>query len=230
MLSSILSTEIVAAEIFAGRPKTPLLAEEEFALGRAAEKRRREFAIGRSCAHQALARLGLPNTPILIGSNREPLWPGDIVGSITHSNNYYAAAVGYKNRFCSIGIDAELDETLPDGVSDLISIEAERTWIESQEGDGVNWDRVLFSAKESVYKAWFPIMKRWLDFEAVRVTFEPEVGKFRADLCIPVEINGGCRLNVFEGRFLIERGIILTAVSVPQSRFSDPAVDLICPS
>ncbi|MFE2138960.1 4'-phosphopantetheinyl transferase superfamily protein, partial [Streptomyces sp. NPDC059466] len=28
----------------------------------------------------------------------------------------------------------------------------------------VHWDRLLFSAKESVYKAWFPLMRRWLDF------------------------------------------------------------------
>ena len=28
----------------------------------------------------------------------------------------------------------------------------------------ISWDRLTFSAKESVYKAWFPTYGKWLDF------------------------------------------------------------------
>ena len=34
-------------------------------------------------------------------------------------------------------------------------------------------DRLLFSAKESVYKACYPLTRRWLDFSGCRVALHP---------------------------------------------------------
>ena len=49
-------------------------------------------------------------------------------------------------------------------------------------GSGACWDRLLFCAKESVYKAWFPLAKRWLDFQDAAITVDPVRRTFTARL------------------------------------------------
>jgi 4'-phosphopantetheinyl transferase EntD len=46
--------------------------------------------------------------------------------------------------------------------------------------DGPNWDRLLFSAKEAVYKAWFPLVGDWLDHQEAEILFDPERHTFAA--------------------------------------------------
>jgi len=36
---------------------------------------------------------------------------------------------------------------------------------------GIAWDRLLFSCKESIFKAWFPVTRQWLDFHDVEIVF-----------------------------------------------------------
>ena len=114
----------------------------------------------RSCARACLARLGYPPVPILPGVGGAPTWPAGIRGSMTHCTGYAAAAVGTVSRISTIGIDAEPDAPLPDGVLGLIATPAEQDRLAAThlEPDGPNWDRLLFSAKEAVYKAWFPLV------------------------------------------------------------------------
>jgi 4'-phosphopantetheinyl transferase EntD len=175
---------------------------------RAVPRRRAEFALGRHCARTALARLGASDGPLLSGSRREPLWPEGFRGSITHCDGYGAAAVARARDVASVGIDAELHGPLPEGVLALVADADERGWIAGRTGDGVSWDKVLFSAKESVYKAWFPLTGRWLGFEEAHLTFDPEAGTFRADVLVPAE-----RAR-FDGRFAVGGGLVFTAATV----------------
>src|SRR5512134_460449 len=102
-------------------PSPPLLAEEEPLVARAVDKRRREFAKGRACARAALARLGCVAGPLLTGSEREPLWPDGVVGSVTHTDSYCAVAVVRSAACAGLGIDAELAEPLDPPIADRIS-------------------------------------------------------------------------------------------------------------
>ena len=86
---------------------TPLLPEEECAVASAVEKRRREFAAGRACARNALAKLGMPEVAIPRGAHGEPVWPAGAVGSITHCDGFCACAVARRELIWSVGIDAE---------------------------------------------------------------------------------------------------------------------------
>ena len=88
------------------------------------------------------------------------MWPAGIRGSMTHCAGYAAAAVGPISRISAIGIDAEPDAPLPDGVLDLVATAAERDRlaVTPRKPDIPHWDRLLFSAKEAVYKAWFPLV------------------------------------------------------------------------
>ena len=183
---------------------------EEVALMRGAtEARRREFATARHCARTALARLGIAAMPILRGVKREPLWPEGVVGSITHCRGYRAAAVALAKDVVTVGIDAEPDDRLPHGVERRVLRDEEREWLVRAPA-GVPWDRVIFSAKEAIYKAWFPLTRRWLGFEDAIVAIDAESGVFHARLLVDNPPSPG----EFAGRFLVEDGLVLTAIAL----------------
>lgn len=216
MIGEILLPAVAAAEEFGDRPDAVLFPEEEAIIGRAVEKRRREFTTARACARAALARLGQPPVAILPGERGSPGWPPGIVGSITHCAGYRAAAVGRAAEVLAIGLDAEPDQPLPDGVLGAISLAAERASLDdlARSAPGPSWDRMLFCAKESVYKAWFPLTGRWLGFEQAHVTLDPAGGTFTARLLVPGPEVDGRELTAFDGRWLARDGLILTAISV----------------
>jgi 4'-phosphopantetheinyl transferase EntD len=71
----------------------------------------------------------------------------------------------------------------------------------------------LFSAKETVYKVWYPLTKRWLGFEEARVTLHPEDGTFSARILADGStVDGGPPLTSLSGRFLVSGGFVLTAI------------------
>jgi 4'-phosphopantetheinyl transferase EntD len=74
---------------------------------------------------------------------------------------------------------------------------------------------MLFSAKETVYKTWFPLTQRWLGFEDVALTVDRENGTFTARLLIPGPVLDGVRLSEFTGRWLARKGLLLTAIAMP---------------
>lgn len=194
-----------------------LFPEEERVVARAVDKRRNEFATVRQCARTALAELGVPPVPILPGTKGEPRWPDGIVGSMTHCTGYRAAALARASEVLSLGIDAEPAAPLDNGdVLELVADETERSAL-AELGDRhprIPWDRLLFSAKESVYKAWFPLTGRWLGFEDARLDLDPD-GTFTAALLVPGPPVAGRELTGFAGNWLICDGIAVTAVVLP---------------
>jgi enterobactin synthetase component D / holo-[acyl-carrier protein] synthase len=217
MIEQILPPEVASSEAFDDAEGATLFPEEEAVIARAVAKRRSEFATGRACARAALAKLGLPPAPILPGERRAPQWPAGVAGSITHCAGYRAAAVARVRDVVSLGLDAEPNEKLPDGVLDHVSLAPERARLPGLAASvpGVSWDRLLFCAKESVYKAWYPLTGRWLGFEQAEITVEPEAGTFCAELLEPGPVLGGRPLAGFTGRWLARDGLLLTAIAVP---------------
>jgi 4'-phosphopantetheinyl transferase EntD len=195
-------------------PEATLLPEEAAVLGSAVDVRVREFTAVRFLARRALTDLGFAPAPILPGANREPMWPGGIVGSLTHCRGYYAAAVAQSTQLASLGIDAEPHDRLPDGVLAMVAGHDEREWIENLSESGVCWDRLLFSAKESVFKAWYPIARRWLGFHDVKLSIDPVSKTFRATLNVECPILDDKPLTSFEGRYLVHDALVLTAVAI----------------
>lgn len=178
MIARLLPPEVVAVELFHDPTGALLFAEEQALIANAVPQRRDEFTTARVCARRALAGLGYPPAPILPGPRREPLWPDGVVGSITHCVGYRAAAAAHAADVLTIGIDAEPHQPLPDGVFEWISLPAERSQLQalSAAEPDVHWDRLLFCAKESVYKAWYPITKRWLGVKDADVTVDATGG------------------------------------------------------
>jgi 4'-phosphopantetheinyl transferase EntD len=211
VIEVLLPPGVVAAEAFADRPGEAGHPEEAELISGAVEGRRREFITGRRCAREALALLGEKPVPIGAGERRQPLWPAGIVGSITHCAGYRAAAVGRADDVAAIGIDAEPDAPLPEGVRDVVMSEAEGALL-----SGEHADRVLFCAKEAIYKAWFPLTRRWLGFEECHLTIDPDARTFVGRLLVDGErVDGGTPLTELSGRYLRANGLILAVVSVP---------------
>jgi 4'-phosphopantetheinyl transferase EntD len=225
MLERILPAEVAVVST-RGDLSAELFPVEEEALGRAVEKRRREFVTARACAREALARFGIPAQPIARGSRGEPIWPAGIVGSITHCHGYRACAVGRSAELIAIGVDVEADEPLPAGLLGDIARPEERAWLARLAGTepGVNWDRLLFSIKESIYKAWFPAARSWLGFEDASVTIDRAKGSFEGELLVAGPTVNGRALDRFSGRWLAAEGLLVSAIAMPASGGAETTV------
>jgi 4'-phosphopantetheinyl transferase EntD len=118
----------------------------------------------------------------------------------------------------TLGLDAEPDDSLPEGVLGAVASADERAALDAlaSAAPAPSWDRLLFSAKESVYKAWFPLTRRWLGFQEAAVTINPADGTFDARLLVEGPVVDGRRLTGFTGRWLASDGLILTAIAVPR--------------
>jgi 4'-phosphopantetheinyl transferase EntD len=209
MIERLLPSAVASEAAREDTPAAALFPEEAVLVRGATEGRRREFATARYCARAALARLGIAAAPILRGAKHEPLWPEGVVGSITHCRGYRAAAVALTENMMTVGIDAEPDAALPDGVDRRILRDQERQWLAGAP-PGIPWDRVVFSAKEAIYKAWFPVARSWLGFEDAIVRIDPEGGLFDARFLIDCPPP----FRQFTGRFLVADGLVLTAVAL----------------
>lgn len=219
MLKSLVSEALAVVEAWHDAGCGDLYPQEAVLVRAAVESRRIEFATGRRCARQALAELGHTPMPIPSGPNREPIWPAGIVGSITHCRGYRAAVVGLASAIRTVGVDAEKNEPLPPGVIDLVALDTEREQMRelSLHHPDVCWERLLFSAKESVYKAWFPIAREWLDFQQARVVFQADVRVFNVELLIkPRGTVDSLALEHFQGWWARRGDLLCTAIVEPR--------------
>ncbi|MBK7074566.1 MAG: 4'-phosphopantetheinyl transferase superfamily protein [Myxococcales bacterium] len=208
-LRALLPASCAVVEHAGGWPVAALHPDEARALGPVAEARRAEFAAGRACARAALAALGHAGAPVGRGDDRGPRWPAGVVGSITHCAGYVAAAVAPAAACRALGVDAEPNQPLPADVLTTVASATERRWLAATPPGAICWDRLLFSAKESVYKAWRPVVGTWLGFEDVELTVDPTAATFAAAIAAPGPFPH------LAGRFAITPTIVITAIYVP---------------
>lgn len=183
-------------------------------MARAVDKRRREFALGRQLARRGLARLGLPSGPIAMGADRAPEWPEGIVGSITHTKTWCAAAVGDASRFAGIGLDVEMSHDLAHKLWDSICTPRDLAWLAARsEDERARLAKAIFSAKESAYKAQYAITRTYLGFMAMSVTLDPDAGTFIATFEQPAgdAFRPG---DVLRGRLRWTRDVVATCVTL----------------
>ena len=145
--------------------------EDEMALlpPRAVPARREAFQLGRAAAHEALSRIGRDDQPVTIGEEREPVWPDGVVGSISHAGEVAVALVAPSTAAAGIGIDIESRRYAPE-LNQHVPRPEERAWLEDADAEERH-DRLLalFSAKEAIFKAFYPRVGRFFGFEAASV-------------------------------------------------------------
>ena len=192
----------VAVAVWSGDDAPVGYPDEEAALERAVPRRVAEFRRGRACARAALERLGVPACAIAVGKEREPIWPAGVVGSITHGGGLVAAVAARRERIAALGLDVEPAGPLPEGTRGLIVHPSEDA------GDGL--EKVVFSAKESIFKALFPLTGVWLGLLDVIVELDERTGRFRAARA-PDAAAETPRLAELEGRWILTDGRVMTA-------------------
>lgn len=167
---SIKQCEIIYNEDYISRKKEQGLMLPS-TLQAAAIKRKCEFLAGRYCAQQAMKELGVMN-PIQpsIGKYREPLWPQGITGSISH-HKHIAIAIATDRKINGLGIDIEtwIPVDTADKIYQLIVDNVELSM------RPLSWSlsaylTIIFSAKESLFKALFNQINQYIDFHDIRLT------------------------------------------------------------
>jgi 4'-phosphopantetheinyl transferase EntD len=190
----------------------PLHPSEAACVERAVDKRVREFAAGRSCARRALSALGVSAFPLVASPDRTPLWPTGVVGSISHCNDYCAAVVARRADITSLGLDVEPLTPLDAELLPLICSAEEIDALDAlPRSSGPDWPKLVFSAKESTYKCYYPLAKTILEFHDVVVEIEPQEQKFTARL-VQSSAPSAAGHREFHGHFRYDTTHLFTGV------------------
>jgi enterobactin synthetase component D len=145
------------------RPMLPV------SLAPAVRRRQLSFVGGRLCAERCLAQLGDAASAVGYGRSGEPIWPQAFQGSITHTRELAHAAAVAAGHAGGIGIDSEhVVETGSEIVASCCTQFERDTWFRDNTIDPLR-ATLLFSAKESFYKAVYPVVQRFVDFNEVEV-------------------------------------------------------------
>ena len=203
----------------------PALTEREAALvAKAIDKRKREFATGRHLAKEALAHFGVHDVELMNHSDRAPIWPEPVHGSISHCDTRAIVAIMPKHNG-TVGIDiehrAELKRDLWKSVFLEREIEALEAFASELRG---RMALVLFSAKEALYKAQYPLTQTYMGFHELEVrltcttathgqltcTFQNDVGPEPVRFSRDDVATGHFQLSAFDS------GEVVTGVHIPK--------------
>jgi 4'-phosphopantetheinyl transferase EntD len=146
---------------------------------KAVDKRRKEFFLGRLAAFRALQALGVNPEPVIKGERREPLWQEGIVGAITHKADTAIAVVARKSATCGVGVDLEsLDKPVNFRIATKVCTEPEQEWISEVPDEKDKRLKMIFSAKEAGFKAFFPIQQIFLGYQDAQLAWHEETRSF----------------------------------------------------
>ncbi len=140
---------------------------------RAVINRQAEFLAGRLAARQAMTCLGTSDAELEIGALRQPVWPSGMTGSITHTNSIGAAIAVPSSMVRGVGIDIEciIDNETADAIRDTVLTDEELSIFAAEDCsiDSNIFLTIVFSAKESFFKATSFHAGQYFDFHALRL-------------------------------------------------------------
>lgn len=139
----------------------------------AVAKRQAEFLAGRFLARTLLEQRGIQSQDVAIGPNRAPIWPHGIVGSISHHDQLAACVISHQtHERCGVGLDIErlIAPELVAGMAGVVTDPEEGRRLSTQGMDNCVLMTLIFSAKESIFKALYPQVQRYFDFLEVACT------------------------------------------------------------
>lgn len=156
---------------------------ERACVAHACVSRQCEFATGRLLARSLLARIGITDAPVLVNDDRSPAWPSGVVGSISHAGDVCVVVLAPRGEIIGLGVDLEQNQPLDIDLIETICTARERDWLSrcprSSKGSIA---RLIFSAKESVFKCQYPITKAQLEYEDVDIELDGRHRRFAARL------------------------------------------------
>lgn len=216
--SALLDPRIAIAEAPLSGEPAEVMAEEAPGIANAAPRRRLEFAVGRACARAAMSALGHARAPLPRDQDRLPLWPDDLVGSITHTDTWAAAAVARReDGFASVGIDLEPASELEVGLWSSICRPEEQARLASIRGMTPGLAAHLaFCMKEAAFKCQFPLSRAMLEFADLEIDVDAAAGTFTATFRAPAPPFRAD--DQLAGRFILSDDHIASAVAIMTER------------
>lgn len=175
---------LIAHRFVAAGDEGELFASEAQHFQKASQQSQRQSGAARAAARGLLCRLGHDRAAIGKAASGAPLWPEGVVGSLAHDDRVAVAAIAWARDFAGLGIDIEPDEDLPAEMIDLVATPAERSRYER----AFQRSRVLFVAKEAVFKAVHPLDGVFLDFQDIEVDIESQVAYVRSGRAVRVKV------------------------------------------
>ena len=208
----VITAELEPAEADDGA----LLPEEQAAIADAIDKRRQQFAAGRIAARRALASLGVSHFP-LVNIDRVPQWPEGIVGTISHTLGYAGVAVARRGTIQGLGLDVEGASDLKENIWKTVLTDVEREGVMNlPEADRGLTAKVIFSAKECLYKCQCSAGGGWLNFKDAIIEIDREAGSLNA--IVKGNPKGLDRPGLdLRGRYLIADDLVFTAMVLCRS-------------
>ena len=175
-------------------------AELKLILG-SSPSRQHEFSSGRWCAKNALCALGIADAALLSGPNREPVWPARVNGSISHTSDWAICAVCYTDEVAGLGVDVEQLPTHASLPQEMLFTQNERDWLSAiPANDRHQLEILIFSAKESFYKALFPHYRQYIDYHEVELGIDISTLSFGVT-CLSAELKNLVDAFHIEGRY-----------------------------
>lgn len=224
-LQTLFPPGTLAAELREAGDLGLLYPEEAVHLGNAVAVRRQQFAAGRLCARRVLAEFGILNFPLKAAEDRQPLWPENLVGSITHTDGFGAAVAADKESLAAVGIDSEVAGRVKAELWRSICTPGEIRWLqalpESQQAAAAT---LIFAAKEAFYKCQYPLVGEWLNFHDATIEV-PQWGAAEGAMTIHANksIAFAHRASLpLEGRFLFHEQFVTAGVAVAAGAISTP--------
>lgn len=182
--------------------------------------RRAEFFSGRRCAHAAMKVAGYPGLPILRDHDRSPLWPLNVLGSITHGA-FLAAAIVRKPHQRIIGLGIDIEDLSREIRSDITRYTLTPWEIEHwpvSKTKPSREARIIFSIKETIYKCFFPIDRVTLGFKDAEITDITDTG-FNARLLKNPYIRSVPTPIQLRGVLQFDKNVVFSALQ-EEDRFS----------
>ncbi|MEQ3513214.1 4'-phosphopantetheinyl transferase superfamily protein [Pseudoalteromonas sp. BZB3] len=177
---------------------------------KAVHKRQAEYLAGRLCATQALIALNFENPIVHTADDRVPIWPAGTFGSITHTKGIAAAIAGLQDRATGVGIDVEklMKDSQEIKLQTHILRDDESTQFHELSKQVTHPLSVIFSAKESIYKALYPFVKKYFGFDKAKlIAFNETILTFKIMYNLSKQVQTGLEVNV---HYQIIDGLVFT--------------------
>jgi 4'-phosphopantetheinyl transferase EntD len=216
-LTELFPQGVLAAELRGRGDPSALYPAEAAHLQKAVQKRAEEFAAGRLCGRLLLQEFGIRDFAIEVGAHRQPLWPEDLVGSITHTTGFCAAVAAPKKNLRSVGIDTEIAGSVKSELWRGICTPSETTWLRSlPQSEQLAAATLVFSAKEAFYKCQFGLTQERLGFHDASVelpAWDRKRGAFRIFANRGIKLESLAALPL-QGQYLFHEQFITSGIAL----------------
>ncbi len=181
-------------------------------LANAVKKRRAEYLASRYAARQAMASLGIVDFLLANDASRAPVWPPAVIGSLSHSHQRAVVLATTSPLLSGIDVENVMDGKTAESLHEAIISHEELQLLARLDLPFATALSLVFSLKESLYKAIYPQLKQFMDFHSAAVTMV-DINTGRALLRLTQTAAAAFPAGrEFAGRFQLQQHEILSFV------------------